>query len=143
MELLEGESLRGRIGKGILTWERVLEIAIPIAEGLSVAHSKGIIHRDLKPENVFITLEDRVKILDFGLARWTEMIPSQELTSALTAAGTLRESGIVMGTVPYMSPEQVRGGHVDARTDIFSFGWMLYEMLTANRLFFRPTTAET
>ena len=118
-ELLEGETLRNRIAHSALAWQKALEIAAPVAEGLSAAHSKGVIHRDLKPENIFVTSDDRVKILDFGLARWQEVAPSEDATELPTTSHVETETGVVMGTVPYMSPEQVRGERLDARSDIF------------------------
>ncbi len=141
MELLEGETLRARIAKSALSWEKALGIAVPIAEGLSTAHSKGVIHRDLKPENVFLTSDGRVKILDFGLARFKPIVSEQELTEAPTEAAETK-AGVIRGTVPYMSPEQVRGQSVDARSDIFSFGCMLYEMLSGRRAFTGETATD-
>jgi Tol biopolymer transport system component len=142
MELLDGESMRQALTRGALPARRAAEYAIQIARGLAAAHDKGIVHRDLKPENVFVTADDRVKILDFGLAR-------QEATS-LASSGTLAptqnsptEPGTVLGTVGYMAPEQVRGAAVDSRADIFSFGALLYEMVTGVRAFVRETGAET
>ena len=140
MELLEGQSLRARIGQGPLPWRRAAEIGIAVADGLAAAHSKGIVHRDVKPDNVFLTTDDRVKILDFGLAR-LERPAADPLTAAPTATAT--EPGTLMGTVGYMSPEQVRGDAMDARTDIFSFGCVLHEMLTGRRAFQRRTAADT
>jgi serine/threonine protein kinase len=138
-ELLEGESLREHLAHQPLGWHRAVEIAIETADGLGAAHSKGIIHRDLKPENVFVTSEGRVKILDFGLARTTSRpsAPDQESTITLT------QRGMLLGTVGYMSPEQVRGEKVGAASDVFSFGSVLYEMLSGQRPFARQTTAET
>jgi len=141
MELLEGETLRQQIVEGAIPWRRAIEIASAVAEGLAAAHSKGVIHRDLKPENIFLTSDDRVKILDFGLARFKPQLSQQELTEAPTASH-LTETGTVMGTVPYMSPEQVRGATVDARSDIFSFGCVLYEMITGRRPFTGETAAD-
>ena len=142
MELLDGESMRETLSRGALPIRRAAEYAIQIARGLSAAHDKGIVHRDLKPENVFITADDRVKILDFGLAR-------QEV-SGLASTRTLSptqnsptEPGTVLGTVGYMAPEQVRGAAVDTRADIFSFGALLYEMVTGARAFARDTGADT
>ncbi|HSE43219.1 MAG TPA: serine/threonine-protein kinase, partial [Acidobacteriota bacterium] len=141
MELLEGETLRSRIPVSGIHWQKASEIAITIAEALSASHSKGVIHRDLKPENIFLTSDDRIKILDFGLARLTEVLPQQDLTSAPTRSHELESA--ISGTVPYMSPEQVTGNTVDARTDIFSFGCVLYEMLTGSKPFSRNNAGET
>jgi serine/threonine protein kinase/Tol biopolymer transport system component len=140
MELLEGEDLRSRLDNGALPQRKAIEIAIQIAKGLAAAHEKGVIHRDLKPENLFLTLDGRVKILDFGLAK----VFSSETAATnapTTPAGT--EPGTVMGTVGYMSPEQVRGRDVDQRTDIFSFGAILFEMLSGVRAFKRDSAIET
>jgi serine/threonine protein kinase/tetratricopeptide (TPR) repeat protein len=141
-ELLKGETLRSRVQRSPLSWKEAVQIAASIAEGLSVAHSAGIIHRDLKPENVFLTSDEGIKILDFGLARQTSSPQNQDLTSAATES-KMTSPQAVMGTIPYMSPEQVRGETVDTRTDIFSFGCMLQEMITGNRAFQRGTSAET
>jgi len=142
-ELLEGVTLRNRIANSAISWQKALEIAIPLAEGLSAAHSKGVIHRDLKPENVFLTSGNHVKILDFGLARRQESAPSKEVTESPTVSQDETGIGVVLGTVPYMSPEQVRGEKLDARSDIFSFGCLLHETLTGNRPFSRNSSAET
>ena len=140
MELLEGENLRVRLDNGALPQRKAVEIAVQIARGLAAAHEKGVIHRDLKPENLFLTLDGRVKILDFGLAKMSS--PEAAATNApTTPAGT--EPGTVMGTVGYMSPEQVRGREVDQRTDIFSFGAILFEMLSGRRAFRRDSAVET
>src|SRR5262249_52212076 len=141
-ELLNGESLRTRISQGPIPWQKTLEIAIPIAQGLAAAHSKGVVHRDLKPENIFITTDGRVKILDFGVAQYRPVLSQEDLTSAPTGLPAT-QAGIVLGTVPYMSPEQVRGGSIDARSDIFSFCCVLYEMVTGKRAFQAGTTADT
>jgi len=138
-ELLEGETLRARLEGSALVPRRAVEIAIPIARGLAAAHEKGIAHRDLKPENIFLTSDGRVKILDFGLAKRVGLDTSD--TNAPTTAGT--EPGTVMGTVGYMSPEQVRGREVDHRTDLFSFGAILYEMLSGRRAFRGDSAVET
>lgn len=142
MELLEGENLRARFKGCALPWRKSCEIALAIAEGLSAAHSKGVIHRDLKPDNIFLTSDGQIKILDFGLAQWKQIQPQQDLSSAPTEA-EFTKSGIVMGTVPYMSPEQVRGISVDTRSDIFSFGCVLYEMITGTHAFAGSTAADT
>ncbi|MGH9444051.1 MAG: protein kinase domain-containing protein [Thermoanaerobaculia bacterium] len=140
MELLEGETLRSKIDGGPVPQRRAVEIATSIARGLAAAHEKEIIHRDLKPENVFLTSDGRVKILDFGLAKKLDRGAAE--TNAPTApAGT--EPGTVMGTIGYMSPEQVRGRELDPRTDIFSFGAILYEMLSGKRAFKRDSGIET
>jgi len=138
-ELLEGETLREQIRRGRIAQRRVIDYGVQIAHGLAAAHEKGIVHRDLKPENLFLTTDGRVKILDFGLAKLTQ--PGSE-HSASTIEGKT-EPGVVMGTVGYMSPEQVRGQAVDSRADIFAFGAILYEMLTGERAFQKPTSPET
>src|SRR5580692_9254631 len=140
-ELLEGQTLREKLEAGPLPVRRAIEYALGIAQGLAAAHEKGIVHRDLKPENVFITRDGRVKVLDFGLAKLAIAEESHETGATLTSPATL--PGMVMGTVGYMSPEQVRGNPTDARSDIFSFGAVLYEMLTGKRAFKRETSAET
>jgi serine/threonine protein kinase/Tol biopolymer transport system component len=140
-ELLDGETLREKIDAGPLPVKRAIEYGLGIAQGLAAAHNKGIVHRDLKPENVFITRDGRVKVLDFGLAKLVQPEETGVSTKTLTSPGTL--PGVVMGTIGYMSPEQVRGTASDARSDIFSFGAVLYEMLTGKRAFKGDTAAET
>lgn len=142
MELLKGETLRDCIHRSPLHWRKATEIANEVAEGLSAAHSNGIVHRDLKPENIFITSDGHAKILDFGLAR-SDQSTQEQVNSFAPTVEPQTESGVVMGTVPYMSPEQARGDHVDARSDIFSFGVVLYEILTGRGPFTRKTGAET
>ncbi len=141
-ELLEGESLRECLinAGGPLAWRRVQEIGAAVANGLGAAHSKGVVHRDLKPENIFLVDDGRVKILDFGLAQVKVPVEEEAETATLTPAGTV--PGTVMGTVGYMSPEQVRGQPADARSDIFALGCVLYEMLAGHRAFKRDTSAE-
>ncbi len=139
MELLRGETLRERLEEGAIPQRKALEYGLQIAHGLAAAHEKGIVHRDLKPENVFVTTEGRVKILDFGLAK-VASVPA-DLTRSPTVAPT--EPGTVMGTVGYMSPEQVRGKTADHRSDIFSLGTILYEMLSGDRAFRGESAAET
>ena len=141
-ELLEGETLRERLRSGALPQRKALDYAIQIARGLAAAHEKGIIHRDLKPENLFVTKDGRVKILDFGLAKLTQRDTSAQ-TSLATATQGATEAGVVMGTAGYMSPEQVRGLTLDPRSDIFSFGAILYEMLSGKRAFHGDTPADT
>lgn len=144
-ELLDGEELRERLDEGSIPLRKVTDYAQQIVSGLSAAHEKGIVHRDLKPENLFITKDDRVKILDFGLAKLSEP-PASVGGSTGNEDATRRaitSPGVVMGTVGYMSPEQVRGHAVDHRSDIFSFGLILYEMITGMRAFQHETMAET
>jgi Tol biopolymer transport system component len=140
-ELLEGQTLREALEHGALPVKRVIEYAQGIAKGLAAAHEKGIVHRDLKPENIFITRDGRVKVLDFGLAKLVR--PEEDSDAAVTMTSPATVSGMVMGTTGYMSPEQVKGAASDARSDIFSFGAVLYEMLTGKRAFKRDTAAET
>jgi serine/threonine protein kinase/Flp pilus assembly protein TadD len=142
MELLEGETLRGKLASGPIPQKRAVDYALQIARGLSAAHEKEIVHRDLKPENLFITKDGHLKILDFGLAKRTERVREGDVTSAPTQEQHT-EPGTVMGTVSYMSPEQVRGLDVDHRSDIFSFGAILYEMLSGKRAFMRDTASDT
>jgi Tol biopolymer transport system component len=140
-ECLEGQTLRQKLNSGPLPVRLAVEYALGIAQGLAAAHDKGIVHRDLKPENVFVTRDGRVKVLDFGLAKLVRPEERHEIGVTLTSPGT--SPGMVMGTVGYMSPEQVRGEPSDARSDIFSFGAVLYEMLNGKRAFKRETPAET
>jgi len=156
-ELLEGETLRERLGRERLSWRRAVEIATAVADGLASAHGTGVVHRDLKPENIFLTRDGRAKILDFGLARIDPVATTAPASGneTLSAAGppavlpTLplgaadTQPGIVLGTVGYMSPEQVRGEPADARSDIFALGCLLFEMLTGKMAFKRDTAAET
>ena len=141
MELLEGASLRARLEEGPLPPRKAVELAIQLARGLSAAHEKGVVHRDLKPENLWLTNDGRQKILDFGLAK--QVVTSKGPMHSQLATEAWTERGTVLGTVGYMSPEQVRGDAVDARSDIFSFGAVLYEMLTGSRAFARNSASET
>src|SRR6266536_1522292 len=141
-ELLEGETLREQLNGTALPVRKAIDYALQIASGLAAAHAKGIVHRDLKPENLFVTKDGRVKILDFGLAKLTQPEKAGPQTSLPTeTAGT--EPGVVLGTLGYMSPEQVRGKPADARSDIFAFGAILYEMLSGNRAFRGDSAADT
>ena len=142
MELLDGVTLRARMNQGPIGWEKALEIGREIAYGLIAAHSKGIVHRDLKPENIYLIADDRVKILDFGLAQFRAEMISTTVSQFKTIAGNTKP-GMLMGTVGYMSPEQIKGQEVDATSDIFSFGSLLHEMLTGKPPFLRNTPAET
>ncbi len=139
-ELLEGETLRARLAGGSMPIRKATDYAIQIARGLAAAHEKGIVHRDLKPENLFLTKDGRVKILDFGLAKLTQV---ETGTGHQTNLPTATEPGVVMGTLGYMSPEQVKGKPAEARSDIFAFGAILYEMLSGARAFQRDSAAET
>jgi serine/threonine protein kinase/tetratricopeptide (TPR) repeat protein len=140
-ELLEGKTLRSRLSTTELSWREAAKIGVAVAEGLAAAHARGIVHRDLKPENVFLTADGRVKILDFGLARRDVLSsPGTESVTPTLMQETL--PGTVLGTVGYMAPEQVSGEPADARSDIFSFGCLLYEMVTGNRAFPGKNAAE-
>ena len=136
MELVEGETLDTLLAPGGLPLPRFFEIAVPLADALSAAHERGIVHRDLKPGNVMVTREGRVKVLDFGLAKLEAADSNPDLTSTPTESrADLTSEGQVFGTVAYMSPEQTRGGKVDARSDVFSLGVVFYQMLTGERPF--------
>jgi len=141
-ELLEGETLRGKIDAGAVSPRQAVDWALQIARGLSAAHERGVVHRDLKPENVFVTKDGHVKILDFGLAKRVEAESADGQTSAPTGSGRT-EPGTVMGTMGYMSPEQLTGQAVDHRTDLFSLGAILYELLSGRKAFKKTTGAET
>src|SRR5580698_1268674 len=136
-EFLEGETLRERLGT--MPVRKAIESAEQIARGLAAAHDKGIVHRDLKPENIFVTRDGRVKILDFGLAKLTR----SETTADAATLASQTEAGMVLGTVGYMSPEQVKGLIADHRADLFNFGAILYEILSGNRAFHGETSIET
>jgi Tol biopolymer transport system component len=138
-EVIEGDSLRAEMNRGRVPLKRLLDVAHQIADGLAAAHEAGIVHRDLKPENVMLTIDGRVKIVDFGLAKTPEVEPA--LAGGPTATQTA--AGLIMGTVPYMSPEQARGSPADFRSDQFALGVMLYEMTTATHPFKRETGVQT
>jgi len=157
-ELLEGETVRQQMRRGLLPPRKSIDYAVQFAHGLAAAHDKGVVHRDLKPENLFLTNDGRIKILDFGLAKLVarpvgaglpaqkgrpEGAPLQDTPTASIDPEALTEPGVVMGTVGYMAPEQVRGQEANHRADIFAFGTILYEMLTGKRAFERPTSADT
>ena len=141
-ELLDGEELRDRLNEGPIPIRKTVDYAQQIVSGLSAAHERGVTHRDLKPENLFITKDDRIKILDFGLAKLRERVKSIHGSEDATKKA-LTDPGVVMGTVGYMSPEQVRGDVADNRSDIFSFGVILYEMLSGTRAFGGDSVVET
>ncbi len=139
-ELLEGDTLRARLEGGPLTVRKTIEIAVQVARGLAAAHDKGLVHRDLKPDNIFLLDDGHVKILDFGLARQAVAAGGSDATRTVAA---VTDPGTVLGTVGYMAPEMVRGQTVDARSDLFALGAVIYEMLAGRRAFERETSAET
>jgi eukaryotic-like serine/threonine-protein kinase len=142
-ELLEGETLRAVLAGGRLSPRKAIDYALQMAHGLAAAHEKGIVHRDLKPENLFVTKDGRAKILDFGLAKLTHAEEGMTQQTNLPTAAAATEPGVVLGTIGYMAPEQVRGRQADVRSDIFSFGAILYEMLSGNRAFHGDSAADT
>ncbi len=142
-ELLEGETLRDRMAGGALPQRKAIDYGLQIAHGLAAAHEKGIIHRDLKPENLFITKDGRVKILDFGLAKLLTRVDSNQSQTDIPTQRADTDPGVVMGTIGYISPEQLRSKPADHRSDIFSFGAILYEMLSGRRAFRGESTADT
>jgi eukaryotic-like serine/threonine-protein kinase len=141
-EFLDGQSMREALSAGVLQRRKATEYALEIAKGLAAAHEKGVVHRDLKPDNIFITADERVKILDFGLAKQTATESAADESPTMTVVAPTTP-GTVMGTVGYMSPEQVRGQTLDHRSDIFSFGAVLYEMVSGKRAFSRESSVES
>src|SRR5207302_707709 len=142
-ELLAGETLRDRLKNGPIPARKTVDYALQVTRGLAAAHARGIIHRDLKPENIFLTQDGRVKILDFGLAKLTQPEATKNDQSKLDTAFADSQPGTVLGTIGYMSPEQVRGQTLDHRSDIFSLGAILYEMLSGTAPFRRETSVDT
>lgn len=141
MELLRGETLRSYLSRTKCTWDRAVSIGASIAEGLAAAHSQGVTHRDLKPENIFLTSDGGIKILDFGLVHRKPISTVDESTLQIRES-EITQAGILMGTLPYMSPEQIRGLPTDSRSDLFSVGTILYEMISGKRPFYGKTTAD-
>ncbi len=142
-EWLEGETLRERLADGALPWRKAVAYAIPIATGIAAAHERGIVHRDLKPENVFLTRDGRIKILDFGLARAIPVHVTGPADAESPTIATVTEPGVILGTVGYMSPEQVRGRPADVRSDIFGLGAVFYEAVSGRPAFQASSSIET
>jgi serine/threonine protein kinase len=143
MELVEGRNLADVLTPGGMPIDQVVDVMTAVADALGAAHGKGIVHRDLKPGNVMMTPDGRVKVLDFGLAKLAHAEPDRHRTGSSTIAAPLSTAGEVLGTVPYMAPEQIFGEDVDVRTDIFSFGVLAFELVAGRRPFVGKTTWET
>src|SRR5688572_14847078 len=143
MELVEGPTLAERIEQGPLPLDETLVVARQIAEALEAAHERGVVHRDLKPANVKLSLDGRVKVLDFGLAKALDPQSSADLAASPTITAMATRHGVILGTAAYMSPEQARGQAVDKRSDIWAFGCLVYEMLTGRRAFEGETVSDT
>jgi serine/threonine protein kinase/tetratricopeptide (TPR) repeat protein len=142
MELVDGDGLDRHVTPAGLPAPRVVEMGIALADALAAAHERGVVHRDLKPSNVMLSRDGRVKVLDFGLAKLAEIASNTTLSHAATMAAPISEAGVVVGTVPYMAPEQIRGDTVDARTDLFALGIVLYELASGRRPFAGTTNAD-
>src|SRR6516162_5055841 len=143
LELVEGETLADRIARGPIPIDEALPIAKSICEALEAAHEQGIVHRDLKPANIKITPDDKVKVLDFGLAKAMESTPTTGVSNSPTLLSAARSNaGLILGTAAYMSPEQAKGKQVDRTTDVWAFGCVLYEILTGRAVFEGETTGE-
>jgi eukaryotic-like serine/threonine-protein kinase len=142
MELVDGETLAECVRRGPIPVDEALRIGRDIVDALEAAHEKGIVHRDLKPANVKVTPDGQVKVLDFGLAKTQASASARNLADSPTLSIEATNAGMIMGTAPYMSPEQARGAATDHRTDVFSFGCVLYEMLTGRRAFQGETVSD-
>src|SRR5207244_6827453 len=143
LELVDGETLASRLAAGRLPIDEAVAIARQVAEALEAAHDKGIVHRDLKPANIALTRDGRAKVLDFGLAKSVGVAGSGELSNSPTLTFAATQAGVILGTAPYMAPEQAKGRPADKRSDVWSFGCVLYEMLTGTRAFEGEDVSDT